>query len=60
MKKKRKMHLLGTGHIWFGKAMVGTGYQRVTLSRNDGTPKRLQIGRLGAWNKVRLWVEVLE
>lgn len=54
------MKKLGTGHIWFSKKKDGVGYQLVSLSNKEGNPVTLDIGTLGAYNKVRLWVEVLK
>jgi len=61
VKTKNVMKRLGTGFIWFGKIDNSKpGYFRVSLSDKKGNSRRLKIGNLGAWVRVRLWAEVLK
>jgi hypothetical protein len=59
--KKAAMKRLGDGYIYFGKLddQPSSGYYLVTLAAKDGSPRRLRVGRLGGWQRVRLWAELL-
>ena len=59
-KKKRKY--LGSGFIWFG-GNSAPGYDQVTLytEKNGGGRRvRIRIGKLGGWQKVKLYAEYTE
>ncbi len=59
MKPKKVRRILGVGHIWFRKERGE--YVGVVLGKDpDGRELvPLRIGKLGAYNKVRLVAEIL-
>lgn len=58
------MKKLGEGYIWFGFDEKTGEYARVSLAKlpNRAMGNKLvpiKMHRLGAWQKVRLWAEVI-
>lgn len=65
MKARRIMKKLGEGYIWFGCEKGSLAYTNVSLAtkpnRADGNRLvEIKLHRLGAWQKVRLWAEVIK
>lgn len=61
MRKPKKLKKLGEGFIWFLSNPKGPGYSGVAVTDvRNGETQPLKIGKLGNWNKVRLYVEVLK
>ena len=59
--KRRKRKLLGIGHPYFFKAPSDDVEQGFTalmlLSEDRGHPKIIKTGGIGAWKKVKLYIE---
>lgn len=64
--KKVRRVVLGVGHPWFWKSKItDSGWGSVSLWTSEppygsSERKRLKIGSLGGYNKIRLVAEVLE
>lgn len=64
MTRPKKRQKLGVGYIWFsGEGLGGSGYSCVSLTASphgEGGMRGLKIGRLGGWQRVRLYAEYTE
>lgn len=63
--KKPQMKRLGVGYIWFRWEPKIGDYAYVRLSKKPSSTKaqdcvRLKLHNLGAWQKVKLWAEIVE
>lgn len=61
-KKPKKRQYLGTGFIWFSEGGPSFGYHRVSLTTGKngcGSPIKIRVGRIGGWQKVRLYAELI-
>ena len=60
--KSKKRQKLGQGFIWFRGEMSGRdqGYTEICLTKEPdghGGKTRIKVGRLGGWQKVKLYAE---
>jgi hypothetical protein len=63
VKKTKKRHKLAEGYIWFSSDVRGPYYTHVsltTLSDGRGGCVPIKIGKLGGWQKVKLYAEYTE
>lgn len=63
--KKKTMKRLGQGYIWFKWDQKAGTYTHVALATKPNLAAGnklvpITMHRLGAWQKVRLWAEVLK
>ena len=59
-KLKKRRHKLGEGNIWFSDRQAD-GYHALRLLNGDGgISKSIKVGKLGGWQRVKLYAEYYE